>query len=644
MTVDIKLQIKTFMHQISVYEPNEFTAFGLFNLDLKLTMSVSIQQKVNKKLSLNESAFSTSTQIHSQTYDYDIGDYVGETCTNDKKYKILKNRWIPNEFYKFPISGTRKLKSQRNWLLEFPWLSYSEKLDGAFCVFCFLLYKVPSSDSVLSLERCKRAIPLQLNTARLATIEQNRKILSSIIETIILIGRQEIALRGHRDSGSILSEFPTYNDGNFRALLRFRVDSGDNTLNYHLSRIEAMLSNRSTSYISLKIQNEIIEICGKVILDKIVSKVNEAECFSLLADETTDISGIEQFSLCVRYIEKTNSGIILKEDFLSFVPVNDVTGKGLMCTLLETCQNLKLNLKHLVGQGYDGAAAMSGEFQGCAAKFMEKYPQALYVHCASHSLNLVVSNACNIPIIRNSLGSITETINFFRISAQRQTILKDVIHQLDCETKKRRLIKLCEPRWIERFDARSIKKSVHITTSSQKWKFYSCNGRDPRNFSMAYPLSIYLQKVNVDLASAMETANNLSMLIKEMRSNVESKFHDLFRTAEQLAKEIGEEIKIPWVTQFQQHRANYELTSAENYYRVSVFIPIIDHFITQLEIRFTKHKNTLSTIQNFLPNKLVKLSENEIETSTKMMSKQWPVVISSCENIVNREVLLWKQK
>jgi len=73
--------------------------------------------------------------MHSQTYDYDIGDYVEQTCTNDENYKILKNRLIPNEFYKFTISGTRKLKFQRNWLL--PWLSFSEKLDGAFCVFCF---------------------------------------------------------------------------------------------------------------------------------------------------------------------------------------------------------------------------------------------------------------------------------------------------------------------------------------------------------------------------------------------------------------------------------------------------------------------------------------------------------------------------
>jgi len=154
----------------------------------------------------------------------------------------LKNRWIPNEFYKFPISGTRKLKFQRNWLLEFPWLSYSEKLDGAFCVFCFLFCSKEvgkgshiSTKSLVvtpfcgwkdakeqfryhtNLEYHKTScivaqnfidvqekkivdISLQLNTARLATIEQNRKILSSIVETIILIGRQEIALRGHHDS------------------------------------------------------------------------------------------------------------------------------------------------------------------------------------------------------------------------------------------------------------------------------------------------------------------------------------------------------------------------------------------------------------------------------------------------------------
>jgi len=133
-------------------------------------------------------------------------------------------------------------------------------------------------------------------------------------------------------------------------MLRFRVASGDNILNDHLLRIKATPSNHSISCTNPRIQNEFIKIRGKVISDKIIPKVDESECFSILADETTDISGIEQFSLCARYIEKTNRGITLKEDFLTFVPIKDISGKGLSCILLETCQNLKLNQKILISK------------------------------------------------------------------------------------------------------------------------------------------------------------------------------------------------------------------------------------------------------------------------------------------------------
>lgn len=45
-------------------------------------------------------------------------------------------------------------------------------------------------------------------------------------------------------------------------------------------------SNSFISYTSLQIQNELIKICEKKILGKIISNVNKAECFSILADET----------------------------------------------------------------------------------------------------------------------------------------------------------------------------------------------------------------------------------------------------------------------------------------------------------------------------------------------------------------------
>lgn len=172
-----------------------------------------------------------------------------------------------------------------------------------------------------------------------------------------------------------------------------------------------------------------------------------------MADETTDISGIEQFSLCARYVDEADGQPILREDFLQFVAVTDVTGNGLAKTIKNVCSQLNLDLCNLRGQGYDGARAMSGKFQGCAAIIAAEHPQALYVHCASHAFNSAVGDACEIAIVKHTIGNINEIINFFRGSAQRQQFLNDVVDELQCEIKKTRLKKYCETRWLERLDA-----------------------------------------------------------------------------------------------------------------------------------------------------------------------------------------------
>lgn len=128
--------------------------------------------------------------------------------------------------------------------------------------------------------------------------------------------------------------------------------------------------------------------------------------------------------MCAKYVDKINDNIILREDFLKFVPVHDVTGNGLSVTLLNSCKDLKHNLNYLKGQGYDGASAMSGIFQGCATLVSAQYPQAPYVHCSNHSLNLAIGDACSISTVRNCLGIIREIITFFRSSAQRPNLFE----------------------------------------------------------------------------------------------------------------------------------------------------------------------------------------------------------------------------
>ena len=73
------------------------------------------------------------------------------------------------------------------------------------------------------------------------------------MKTIVLCGRQNIALRGHRDSALDVERDvgDAQNHGNFLALLNFRIDAGDSVLENHL-----ITAGRNATYTSNTIQNQ----------------------------------------------------------------------------------------------------------------------------------------------------------------------------------------------------------------------------------------------------------------------------------------------------------------------------------------------------------------------------------------------------
>ena len=74
-------------------------------------------------------------------------------------------------------------------------------------------------------------------------------------------------------------------------------------------------------------------------------------------------------SVCVRYVYNDT----LREDFLDFVPVYDVRGRPLAETILETLRIRGITMRGLIGQGYDGAAAMGGHLNGVSTAIQEQY-------------------------------------------------------------------------------------------------------------------------------------------------------------------------------------------------------------------------------------------------------------------------------
>jgi hypothetical protein len=49
----------------------------------------------------------------------------------------------------------------------------------------------------------------------------------------------------------------------------------------------------------------------------------------------------------------------------------------------------------LIAQTYDGATVMASQLAGVQAKIHEQYPNAIFVHCYVHRLNLVLAHSAS---------------------------------------------------------------------------------------------------------------------------------------------------------------------------------------------------------------------------------------------------------
>ena len=71
------------------------------------------------------------------SFPMDIANYVNVSLTDEQKYHALCNIWVPSSTYAFPLDKDKR-KFRFEWFKLFPWLAYSQKEDGAFCINCVL--------------------------------------------------------------------------------------------------------------------------------------------------------------------------------------------------------------------------------------------------------------------------------------------------------------------------------------------------------------------------------------------------------------------------------------------------------------------------------------------------------------------------
>ena len=122
-----------------------------------------------------------------------------------------------------------------------------------------------------------------------------------------------------------------------------------------------MIIAKNATYLSPKVQNEIINIIGyDILLADLINEIKGAKFFSILADEV-ESPKVEELPICIRFVDKNNN---IREEFLEFGRCEQLSGKVIANEITRVLEKSRLDTKKCRGQGYDGASNMSSEAVG----------------------------------------------------------------------------------------------------------------------------------------------------------------------------------------------------------------------------------------------------------------------------------------
>ena len=93
---------------------------------------------------------------------------------------------------------------------------------------------------------------------------------------------------------------------------------------------------------------------------------------------------------------------------------------------------------------------MSSEIYGVQANINELFPLALYMHCFSHCLNLLIAASCRVQEVRNLIALINQVYLFMANSPKRQRFFEHIIKKYSPDSIHFKISVLCKTRWVER--------------------------------------------------------------------------------------------------------------------------------------------------------------------------------------------------
>ncbi len=456
----------------------------------------------------------------------------------------------------------------------------------------------------------------QLHEDHQQSVKENRDYLKVIIESLMYTAQQNVAQRGHEEERVNLDKSSDVNRGNFLEHISLRCKD----IPWLSSKLDQQLKKHA-QWTSPAIQNELIEIIADLVKERIVNDVKSSGWYGIIIDETSDISRIEQVSLCLSYCING----IKKEAFIGFYATKSTEGEVLYELVKDTITKLNLDLKNIVGKSFHGAANMNGIHKGLSSRMKECSPQSIYVHCYGHLLNLALQDTMTeVEPLRNALGNIQAIHNFIEGSPKRHALFSDI--EVEDENYKQTLKSLSVTRWSCRWEAvkavynqmERIVKTLLKLSSDKDPKTY----RDSRSLLTSLcdmdfifglcvlriilrntnSLSQFLQGKEVDVLSARRISSTTIETLRRCRS--EQNFDLVWQMATLMGLKMKSwlgnslfEVREATVPRHKTSRRLQALVgespgdhiqvTPESHHRINTYYRSIDKILSELEVRFS---------------------------------------------------------
>ena len=312
-----------------------------------------------------------------------------------------------------------------------------------------------------------------------------------------------------------------------------------------------------------------------------------------------------------------------------------VTGSAIAEKITGFIQSSGLDPIKLRGQAYDGAGNMAGKTNGAAAIITRDYLLALYLHCASHSLNLAVVKSLEVQSVHNMIGIVTRVSLFFHAHPKRQRKLEEAVDSTAPTSSVHKLKDLCRTRWVEMIDPLQRFKDLFSSIvscfesisaeGSGSWSsdslttlaitttdFVSALVITSNSLNCLKPLTKSLE--SKDIVEGVQEIDSLERLLTEKRQNVDSIHSKWFEEIDKMCRSVGVEPLLPRLCGRQRNRDNIPAQTPSQYYRRTVTIPVVNHLISEMDRRFSEHQKTALHGLNLIPSIWVKKPLSEVES------------------------------